>query len=76
MDSNDWIQAVKTRGLGRALSVLLDALEPLGPLGAQILWVAQPVSGLFGASKAVGELADALEQPGGIEDLRRRLHDD
>jgi hypothetical protein len=76
MDSNDWIQTVKARGLGWAFSVLLDALEPLGPLGAQILWIAQPVSGLFGASHAFGELADALEQPGGIDGLRRRLNDD
>ncbi len=70
---NDWIHEAKARGLGRTLSVLLDVIEPFGPLGAQILWVVQPVSRLVGMGTAVGELANALEQPGGVEELRRQL---
>lgn len=70
---HDWMHEAKKRGLGRGLSILLDVLEPFGPLGAQILWVVQPVSGLLGISTAVGELANALEQPGGVDELRRQL---
>lgn len=51
----------------------LDVLEPLGALGAQALWVAQPVLGLWLPRQAVRELAEALEAPGGIERLRAFL---
>ncbi len=73
MIEQDWIQQVKARGLVGALRVTLDALEPLGPLGAQLMWVAQPLSGLFGAGETFGKLAEALEEPGGIERLRQLL---
>jgi hypothetical protein len=72
----DWIQQVKARGLGVALSTALDVLEPLGPLGAQALWVAQPVLGLFVTHQALDDLAEVLEQPGGIEQLRQMLEDE
>ncbi len=71
-----WIQHIKARGLGHALSTALDVLEPLGPLGAQALWVAQPVLGLFVARETLGGLADALEQPGGVERLRQMLENE
>jgi hypothetical protein len=70
---NDWIKQAKLRGLANPLRVLLDVLEPLGPLGAQLLYVAQPVSRLMGASDGVRQLAETLEEPGGIERLRRLL---
>jgi hypothetical protein len=76
MIESNWIAEVKARGLGGALDVLLDVLEPLGPLGAQLLWVAQPVSGLAGASEAIGKIAQALEEPGGVEQIRQQLHDE
>jgi hypothetical protein len=72
----DWIQHVKARGLGEALSTALDVLEPLGPLGAQALWVAQPVLGLFVAHETLDHLAEALEQPGGVERLRQMLEEE
>lgn len=76
MDEKDWIQQVKDRGLGGALRVALDALEPLGPLGAQLLWVAQPALGMFGMGEALDRLAHTLEQPGGVAHLRQLLDDD
>jgi hypothetical protein len=71
----DWIDEIRARGLTDALRVALDALEPLGPVGAQLLWVAQPVSGLVGGREIVGKLAEALEEPGGVERLRQLLDD-
>lgn len=70
---NDWIKRAKARGLANPLRVLLDVLEPLGPLGAQMLYIAQPASRVFGASDGVRQLAETLEEPGGIERLRRLL---
>lgn len=71
----EWIQQVKARGLGDALSTALDILEPLGLLGAQALWFAQPVLGLFVAHDALDNLAEALEEPGGVERLRQMLEE-
>jgi hypothetical protein len=70
---NDWIKQIKARGLAYPLRVLLDVLEPLGPLGAQMLYIAQPASRVLGASDGVRQLAEMLEQPGGIERLRQLL---
>lgn len=66
----DWIERIKARGLGNWLALALDVLEPLGPLGAQVVWVAQPVLGLWLPRSALGGLAEALEAPGGVEGLR------
>ena len=64
---------MKARGLGDALSTALDVLEPLGPLGAQILWVLQPALGVFGLREMAREMAEALEEPGGIAHIRQQL---
>lgn len=61
------------RGLANPLRVLLDVLEPLGPLGAQMLYIVQPASRVIGMSDGVRQLAEALEEPGGIERLRQLL---
>ena len=77
MDEGDWIQRIRARGWGDAFSTALDVLEPLGPLGAQLLWVAQPAARLMGGwGDVVGIFAHALEEPGGIERLRQALDDD
>lgn len=71
----DWITAVKARGLGDALRLALDIIEPLGPLGAQMLYIAGPLGALFGAGPALTAIAEALEEPGGIDRVRRLLDD-
>lgn len=72
----EWITQAKARGLGNALGLALDVLEPLGPLGAQMVWVAQPVLGLWIPRTALGQLAEALDAPGGVERLRHMLETD
>lgn len=77
MDESQWVQEIRARGWGDALSTALDVLEPFGPLGAQVLWVAQPAARLVGGwGDLLGALAEALEQPGGVERLRQALDDD
>ncbi len=73
---DDWIHEIRARGWGSVLITALDVLEPLGPVGAQMLWIAQPAARLIGGwGDAVGGLAQALEEPGGIERLRQLLDD-
>lgn len=74
MDENELLNEIRARGWGDALSTALDVLEPLGPLGAQVLWVAQPAARLVGGwGDLLGALAQALEAPGGVERLRQAL---
>ncbi len=70
---NDWVEAINARGLGSAFRTVLDVLTPLGPLAAQLLYVAQPVTGLFGWGDAVANFAHTLEDPEEIAALRQRL---
>jgi hypothetical protein len=75
MMTQGWIQQVRARGLEDVFGTALDVLEPFGPLGAQALWIAQPVLGLFVARDLLGDLAQALEEPGGVERLRQQLEE-
>ena len=72
--NHPWIDVARRRGLTGALDLVFDVLEPVGPLGAQMLYVVQPMAGVFGWRQAVGEIAIALEEPGGVAALRRQLH--
>jgi hypothetical protein len=76
MMQHDWVDEIKARGLAAPVRVLLDALAPLGPVGAQVLWMAQPVAGLWGGRQWIGQLAETLEQPGGVEELCRLLDEE
>ncbi len=72
-NGQNWVAEVKARGWARAISLLLDAVEPLGALGAQVLYVAQPAMSVFGLGETIRGLASALETPQGIESLRAAL---
>ncbi|MBL8117928.1 MAG: hypothetical protein J0L63_20015 [Anaerolineae bacterium] len=69
----EWVEQVRARGLGGVLNTALDILEPLGPLGAQLIWVAQPVLGGWLGRETLGELAEMLESPERMDSLRRYL---
>jgi hypothetical protein len=72
----DWIQAAKRRGWEAPLRLTLDALEPFGPLGAQLMWTLQPTLSLLFPTEALRGLARTLEDPDGIDQLRRQLDGD
>lgn len=65
-----WRQRLRTTPLADLVTLVLDAAEPLGPLGAQVLWAAQPALGLLISRDVVADLAQVLEMPGGIAWLR------
>ncbi|MBL8145053.1 MAG: hypothetical protein JNL34_01595 [Anaerolineae bacterium] len=72
-----FIAQLQARGLAGPAAALLDAFEPLTILGAQALWIVQPVMGLARASwrEAAGDLAATLETAGGVRALRAALRD-
>jgi hypothetical protein len=63
--ADQWQERADQAGLGGLSRGVMDALQPLAPLAAQVLWVAQPTLSLFGRGEAVGVLAEMLENPGG-----------
>ena len=71
----EWVQNAKARGLGHALEVALDVFQPLGVIGAQLIWIGEPVLRLWIPPEALAELANALETPDGVEQLRQELED-
>jgi hypothetical protein len=69
----DWVERVRARGWTDTVCAMLDALEPLAPLAAQLLHVGHPVSRTLWREFPLHQLADVLETPGGVEALRKRL---
>lgn len=68
-----WSRRLHAAHLGGVIQALLDVAEPLGPLGAQALWVAQPTLGLFVPREDVAALARLLDAPGGVAWVRAQL---
>lgn len=74
--TSDWAQKARNKGYDQWLLVLLDAIEPIAPIVAQGLWVTQPIAGLWGGTTAIKLLAETLEAPNGVDQLRKQLSDD
>ncbi len=65
-----WGARLHRSGLDGLAEVLLDVLTPLAPLGAGLLYVAQPTLGLALPRALIGELAATLDAPDAIEQIR------
>ncbi len=70
-----WADRLRSAHLDGLIGALLDAAEPFGPLGAQMLWVAQPALSVFVPRGEVSALAQLLDAPGGVAWLRAQLDD-
>jgi len=71
--NTDWLAQVKANGWETPLRLTLDIMEPLGPFGAQVLWVLQPALGVFIRSDVLDNIARTLEHRDHIDDVRRQL---
>lgn len=74
-DHNTHLQRLKHLLPAGIFGTLLDVIEPVAPLAAQVLWVMQPTASLFGEQALVAFLAQTLEDPAGISQLRAALQE-
>jgi hypothetical protein len=72
----DWLRGWQGKASGEWLALALDTLEPLAPLSAQLMYIAQPALGWALERQQWQALARALETPEGIETIRRLLRED
>ena len=70
-----WRARLRRMGLDGIAGALLDAAEPLSPLGAQVLWVAQPTLRMIMPERDIDALATLLEDPTRFGLLRSMLID-
>lgn len=77
MNSINVIERLKRAGLGDALLTALDVIEPISAIGAQVLYITQPMTRLLGDQRSeTTALAQLLETPEGIRTLRQMLETD
>lgn len=73
-DSADkWRERLHRAKLDRIVGAFLEAAEPLSTIGAQVLYVAQPVLGLMVQHQIIKDWANLLETPGGLSWFRDQL---
>ena len=70
---NRWRTRIEELGVGGIVDTLLVAFAPFAPIGAQLLYIAQPVAGLIVERNTISRWATLLEEPDGIEWLRVQL---
>ena len=68
-----WVDQIRSTSWEGPFRLALDVLEPLGALGAQLMWVAQPTLRLFIQPDVIKDIALTLEDPDGFERLREQL---
>jgi hypothetical protein len=61
--STEWGDVLDEAGLAGPATAVVEAVRPLGPVLAHVLWFLQPMLALFGGSKAAGSLANLLNDP-------------
>ncbi|MCK6577843.1 MAG: hypothetical protein L6Q98_07030 [Anaerolineae bacterium] len=74
MNYIQFIERLKRAGMGETLLTALDVIEPVGIIGAQMLYVMQPMARLMGDRQGdLSALARLLETPEGVAVLRQIL---
>ncbi|MBZ0306846.1 MAG: hypothetical protein K8I82_12325 [Anaerolineae bacterium] len=68
-----WREHLQHVGLLDFAGLLLDVAEPLSPIGAQLLWVAQPALSLLIAPEKVASWAETLQDPQQVARFREQL---
>ncbi len=71
--ARQWRERLQNRHLEGFVGTLLEAVEPLATIGAQLLYVCQPTLGLFMKREAIQDWATLLETPGGLAWFRQQL---
>jgi hypothetical protein len=74
IDLDAWITLARRQRLAGWAAFLLESFEPLAPVGAQLLYLVEPVLG--GRQPMTRRLARALEDDEARAELRRQLLED
>jgi hypothetical protein len=74
IDLDAWITFARRQRLAGWAAFLIESLEPLAPVGAQMLYLIEPVLGL--KRSTTRDWARALEDDEARTALRRRLTED
>jgi hypothetical protein len=69
----EWRTRIEELGVEGIVDTLLVAFTPFAPIGAQLLYIAQPVMGLFVERNSISRWATLLEEPDGMDWLRVQL---
>lgn len=75
MDAQAIADELNQRGMTTAALFALEVGQPFALLGGQLLWVAQPALGLFGAADWANRWAQFLENPSAVAQLRQTLQE-
>jgi hypothetical protein len=70
------VALIERRGWRLPALFLLEAGQPLALLSSQLVWIGQPVLGLFWPRQGLADLAQFLETPGNVPRLIARLEED
>lgn len=70
-----WRQRLEQLGLGAVVDAVLIAMTPIAPIGAQLLYISQPMLTVFVERDSVTRWAKLLEEPNGLNWLRQNLAD-
>lgn len=71
-----WARRLQGWGVRPFAAWILEATAPLHILGAQLVYVGQPLLGLFWAQEQVDTLAEVLEKPDEARALIRYLREE
>ncbi len=71
-----WILRLRQSGLLGLAEVSFAVMQPISPLMAQMLYVAQPVTRKFGQQHTLLQFAELLEDQDAFAQFRVRLADD
>lgn len=69
-----WILRLKETGMLGLAEVSFAAMQPVSPLVAQMLYIAQPVARKFDRQRTLLQFAELLEDPDAFAQFRVRLN--
>ena len=69
----NWQSHLIRTGLYGPAQAIVEAVRPLAPLAAQLLWFVQPAFTLIGKFDMAGELAELLDNPDNLHGLGELL---
>ena len=71
----EWAARLERWGMAPIAPILMQALQPLGFVGSQLVLFGQPLLTLFADAQSFEELSSLLDDPDALSRIERRLTD-